>query len=92
MKTAYTPRRRALFVEIRIMFSGPPFMDGIESGDLVTVHEGTTIRDLYRQATLDLDEQFHQFIVSTVNGDYRDPDYVLRDGDELNLFMPVSGG
>jgi molybdopterin converting factor small subunit len=79
-------------LKIRIVFTGPSFMAGVDSGDLVTVDEGTTIRDLYLRAAHDLHEQFHQFIVSTVNGDHKDPEYVLRDGDELTLFLPVSGG
>ena len=79
-------------MEIRVIFTGPSFMDGVKSGDLVTLDKGTTIRDLYLRAGIDLDERFHQFIVSTVNGDHRDPDHTLRDGDELTLFLPVSGG
>ena len=31
-------------------------------------------------------------IVAAVNNDYREPDYVLDDGDEVALIPPVSGG
>ena len=79
-------------MEIRIIFIGPPFLDGVNNGDVITVKEGTTIRDLFLRAAQDLEEQFYQFIVSTVEGEYKGPDYTFRDGDELTLFLPVSGG
>ena len=31
-------------------------------------------------------------IVAAVNSEYRDPDFVLDDGDEVALIPPVSGG
>ena len=31
-------------------------------------------------------------IVAAVNNEYREPDYILDDGDEVALIPPVSGG
>jgi molybdopterin synthase sulfur carrier subunit len=50
--------------------------------------EGATVADLVRQLGLPEEEVKIVF----VNALFRDPDYVLADGDELGIFPPVGGG
>jgi len=50
---------------------------------------GTLIEDLKRRHEA-LEEKMKMLVA--INGEYADPDTVLREGDEVALFPPVSGG
>ena len=56
--------------------------------------QGATVADMTKQVR----QQFPMLappqvkIVVAVNADYADPDVVLRDGDDVCLIPPVSGG
>ena len=55
-----------------------------------TVEEGTTVAELFGR--LGVEERFLQYVVPYVDDDPKDLSYVLRDGDELRPYVPVSGG
>jgi molybdopterin converting factor small subunit len=50
--------------------------------------EDSTIEDVMKM--LKLPEQIP--ILKIVNGEHRDPKYLLKDGDEIALFPPIAGG
>ncbi|MEW6074228.1 MAG: MoaD/ThiS family protein [Planctomycetota bacterium] len=77
-------------IEIRIVFAGPSMFAGVQSGDRLQLEEGTTVRDVYSR--LGVKGSFQHHVVPYVNGDPRELEYVLSDGDELRPFVPVSGG
>jgi len=56
----------------------------------VDLEEGTNLRDLTSSMG-----QHHPFLVSglvAINGRYLDAGTIIRDGDEVAFFPPVSGG
>ena len=77
-------------IQVRIRFSGPSLFEGVESGDVLEVEEGTTVAELFGR--LGVEERFLQYVVPYVDDDPKDLSYVLRDGDELRPYVPVSGG
>lgn len=77
-------------IGIRIRYCGPPLFEGVASGDRVEVQEGTTVAGLLTR--FGVKAAFLHFVVPTVNGEPRDLNYVLQDGDELEPYLPVSGG
>ena len=59
----------------------------------IALPAGATVAELIAQICA----RFHGFpdserIVAAVNNEYREPDFVLDDGDEVALIPPVSGG
>jgi sulfur carrier protein ThiS len=54
----------------------------------VTLNEGNTIQDLLR--TLNLPEDMAKFFF--VSGASKRLTDIVNDGDEINIFVPVSGG
>lgn len=77
-------------MEIKVLFEGMPILEGLKSGDTVTVEEGETVSDLLLR--YNVRKEFHDFVILLVNGEHQDVSYVFRDKDELKLFVPVSGG
>ncbi len=77
-------------IQVRIRFSGPSLFEGVESGDAIEVEDGTTVAELFGR--LGVEERFLQYVVPYVGDDPKDLAYVLRDGDELRPYVPVSGG
>ncbi len=66
-----------------------PTPDGYQNRVMVDLNEGATIVTLLQ--TLEIDLPPEQLIV--LIGTHRvEPDHLLRDGDEVNLFPPISGG
>lgn len=60
----------------------------------VTLTSGTTAHDLvtYLAGAMPILEKYRPFIRIAVNQSYVDDDISLRDGDEIALITPVSGG
>jgi MoaE-MoaD fusion protein len=56
--------------------------------------DGTTVRDAYLRLCHLYPEmaRFEGRLMYAVNADYSTADHMLRDGDELTLVPPVSGG
>ena len=77
-------------MNIKIKFQDPMQIEGMKSGDIIQVEEGTTLTDLLTRCNVK--KEFHMFIVTLVNDKSREPSYLLQDLDEVTLFMPVSGG
>jgi molybdopterin converting factor small subunit len=67
--------------------------DGIAVGELLRVLRGRTSNDaMSDNAEAGLDERLWRSIAVAVNREYSLLDVVLRDGDEVALLPPVSGG
>ena len=59
---------------------------------LRTVQRGTTLAKLWRQLTADVPGIERLPVRFAVRERYVEPSYVLRQGDEVSIFPPVSGG
>ncbi len=54
----------------------------------VQIDPGTTIEELYKNLGIPIEE----IKLAYVNGIYREPEYILNDGDEIGIFPPIGGG
>jgi len=67
--------------------------DAISAGELLSVLRGRTSKGaMLNKAESDLDERLWRSLAVAVNREYSSADVVLRDGDEVALLPPVSGG
>ena len=59
---------------------------------LRTVPRGTTLAKLWRQLTAEASGLERLPVRFAVRERYVEPSYVVRQGDEVSIFPPVSGG
>ena len=59
----------------------------------IALASGSTVAELVAQVCVQFpDLPDAERIVVAVNNEYREPDFILDDGDEVALIPPVSGG
>jgi molybdopterin converting factor small subunit len=58
----------------------------------VALREGATVSDLVAQLSLNYPHAMLRGIAVSVNAEYASATHVLRQGDEVGLLPPVSGG
>ncbi|RMF97443.1 MAG: molybdopterin converting factor subunit 1 [Candidatus Schekmanbacteria bacterium] len=60
----------------------------------ITAREGETVGDLMKRLSekYEIVAQMEKTLMVAVNKEYRDNSYLLKDGDEVALIPPVSGG
>jgi len=65
-----------------------------KSVETLSVDEGTTAGEIFGLATRDVPRLagLERAVMVMVNEEYVEPDHVLREGDEVALIPPVSGG
>jgi molybdopterin converting factor subunit 1 len=61
-------------------------------GDLLGLLRGRTSNSLMSEGAGGVDEQLWRSLAVAVNREYAQPSMVLREGDEVALMPPVSGG
>jgi molybdopterin synthase sulfur carrier subunit len=62
-------------------------------GEEVTLQEGSTVHALIKKLKMDHTRlRDMDLILVAVDGEYVEPDTLLREGDVVALFPPVSGG
>ncbi|MGA1980863.1 MAG: MoaD/ThiS family protein [Acidobacteriaceae bacterium] len=61
-------------------------------GELLELLRGRTSNSLMSKETGGADERLWQSLAVAVNREYAQPSMVLREGDEVALLPPVSGG
>jgi molybdopterin converting factor small subunit len=62
----------------------------VASGDTINIPEGTDISGLL--SILGIIEQHKKYIIVMISGRKENLSYKLKNGDEVNLFLPVGGG
>jgi len=65
-------------------------LEKVSSGSTVDLCEGTTVSQLLSDCRIK--EEHKRYILVFVDEKKRDLNYVLRDGEELNLYLPIGGG
>ena len=75
---------------IKLNYTGYLKLEGVETGTVLEVEEGSTVGDLL--ARFAVDRQKQRFLRIFANEEKADPSYVLRDGDELTVIMQIGGG
>ena len=68
------------------------FQDGHEN--IIEFKKGTTVLDLLNNlSSIGAPEEWDDMLLHVfVNQELKGMDYVLQDGDEINLHLPISGG
>jgi molybdopterin converting factor small subunit len=84
------------FGVLRDSFGGPDEVaelpDGATVGELLGLLRGRTSKDLMDEGKRSSDEQLWRSLAVAVNREYGSTSIVLREGDEVALLPPVSGG
>ena len=75
---------------IKLNYTGYLKFEGIETGSVLELEEGTTVSDLL--ARFDVAHEQQRFLRIFANEEKAGPSYVLRDGDELTVIMQIGGG
>jgi len=77
-------------IKITVSFTGLVNIKSISSGDTVVINNGANISELLSK--LGIKEEHKRFIVTMVNGNKENQYYILKNCDEVKLFLPVGGG
>ncbi len=81
-----------LMIEVRVLPFGV-LKDWLGSSPaMVELQEGATVAELLALLTTGQPEQLLRGIAVSVNAEYATTSHVLREGDEVGLLPPVSGG
>jgi molybdopterin converting factor small subunit len=75
---------------IKLNYTGYLKFDGVETGTVLEVEEGSTLGDLLAGFHVAREQQ--RFLRLFANEEKVDPSYVLEDGDELTVIMQIGGG
>ena len=62
-----------------------------EADDSMEVEDNATVKDVW-QSILSKHQIDIEQVMMTVNHEYVKPDYILKTGDEVAFFPPVTGG
>jgi sulfur carrier protein ThiS len=77
-------------MRIKLSYVGYLDFKGVRNGAMVEAAEGSTLADLLGKGSI---QPHHQrFVRAVVNGEQKPLAQVLREGDEVTLFLPVGGG
>lgn len=77
-------------INVTVYFTGLIDIKNITSGSTITVSEGTNLGALL--SILGIIEQHKKYIIAMINGKKVTLFYLLKDKDEVKLFLPVGGG
>jgi len=77
-------------MKIKLSYVGYLKLDGVKSGDLVYVEDGSTVADVMTQFSIPKHQQ--RFITPFVNDEESKLGQELKDQDELTLVIQVGGG
>ena len=75
---------------IKLNYTGYLRFEGVETGTVLEVDEGTTVGDLLTGFHVAPDQL--RFLRLFVNDEKAAPSEVLGDGDELTVIMQIGGG
>lgn len=75
---------------IKLNYTGYLKFEGVETGTVLEVDEGTTVADLLTGFHVAPDQL--RFLRLFVNDEKASPSHVLRDGEELTVIMQIGGG
>lgn len=77
-------------MKIHLRYQAILKIQGIANNSEVELPDGTSIAALLASSRIKEEQQ--RYILCYVNGERKTPDTVLRDGDSLQLLIPVGGG
>lgn len=77
-------------IVVTVNFTGLVNIKSITSGSSVSIHEGASVSELL--SVLGIIERHKRYVIVMVGGKQVTLSHVLKDGDEIKLFLQVGGG
>ena len=79
-----------MIVKVKLFATLRKYLPDLELGSSTEaqVDPDTSIEQLYKNLGIPIEE----IKLAYVNGIYREPEYILNDGDEIGIFPPIGGG
>jgi molybdopterin converting factor small subunit len=77
---------------LKVRITAPPFCDhsSIDNYGLIELENGASLNDLYKK--LKVNPLLRRFLITSVNYEIAELSAILSEGDEVNIFWPISGG
>ncbi len=77
-------------MKVRLNYAAVLKLERVSSGSALDLSEGTTVSQLLSDCNVK--EEHKRYILVFVDEKKRDLNHVLRDGEELSLYLPIGGG
>jgi molybdopterin converting factor small subunit len=77
-------------MKVKLRYAEYIRIEEVANGGELHVDDGTTVEELLSRLTME--EQYREFFYPIVEKKLKDRDYVLRDGDDVLLYLPAGGG
>lgn len=77
-------------ISVQLHFTGLIDIKNLLSGDYVNINEGSTLSDLLSR--IGIRQEHKKYIIAMVNEKKEFLHYVLKNNDQIKLFLPVGGG
>ncbi|HBM14929.1 MAG TPA: hypothetical protein DD381_01045 [Lentisphaeria bacterium] len=77
-------------IRVRLHFTGLIDINDLTSGDFINLPESSTLSNLFSK--IGIREEHKKYIIAMINEKKEFMHYVLKDNDEVKLFLPVGGG
>jgi len=77
-------------INIKLSYTGVIDIKNVSSNSFIQLNMGTTIGDAL--SILGIRKEHKKYIISMVNDEKQKPSYILRNNDDLSLFLPIGGG
>lgn len=77
-------------IRVQLYFTGLIDIKNLLSGDYITLKEGSTLSDLLAQ--IGIRQEHKKYIIAMVNEKKEFLHYIVKNNDQIKLFLPVGGG
>ena len=77
-------------IRVQVFYTGLIDIKNVSSGEYVSIEEGSTLSDLF--SILGIRPEHKRYIIPMVNDQKEFLHYILKDDDQIKLFLPVGGG
>ena len=77
-------------IKVRLYFTGLIDIKNLASGDFLSLPEGSTLSDLFSK--IGIRQEHKRYIIAMINEKKEFLHYMLKNNDEVKLFLPVGGG
>lgn len=87
------PNRGEIFVneiKVQIYFTGLIDIKNLASGDYITLKENSSLSDLFSQ--IGIRQEHKKYIIAMINEKKEFLHYIIKNNDQIKLFLPVGGG
>lgn len=77
-------------IRVQLYFTGLIDIKNLASGDYLSLKEGSNLSDLLTQ--IGIRQEHKKYIIIMVNEQKEFLHYIVKNNDQIKLFLPVGGG